>query len=64
MKVEYVEGKANTLADFNSRMPVGDLRGLVDEEAFDLSEVIPPTTMIYTALDEWREDYNKRISAR
>ena len=53
-EVENVKGKANILADFCSRMPVEGLAGLIDEEAFDLSNEIPPTSFVCTALKEWR----------
>lgn len=64
MVVEFVAGKANVLADYNSRLPVAELAGMVDEEAFDLSEHIPPTGLILTALEEWRADFDRRLAAR
>ena len=42
--MEYVEGKANVLADHVSRVPVQDVVGLADEAAFDLSDMELPTS--------------------
>ena len=57
-------GKANILADHASRVPIGDIAGLLDEQAFDLSESIPPTSYIYAALEEWRNQYDSRLEAK
>ena len=51
--MEYVEGKANVLADHVSRVPVRDVIGLADEVAFDLSDMQLPTSGMYTALEEY-----------
>ncbi len=64
MKVEYIQGKANIIADFASRMPIGEFAGLVDDDAFDISKDVPPTLHIYTALESWREEYDKRMDAK
>ena len=58
LQVDYVAGKANVLADFVSRMPLQRLEGLLDEVAFDRSREIPPTSAVFAALEEWREDFN------
>ena len=58
LQVEYIAGKANVLADFVSRVPLQRLAGLLDEAAFDLSREIPPTSAVFAALKEWREDFN------
>lgn len=56
LEVEYIEGKANVLADFASRMPLREWVGLLDEAAFDLSSEIPSTNLVLTAYQEWKED--------
>ena len=62
--MEYVEGKANVLADHVSRVPVQDVVGLADEAAFDLSDMELPTSGMYTALEEYRAEYNEQLAAR
>lgn len=57
-------GKANVLADFNSRVPISDFGGLADDDAFDIARHIPPTSAIYTALQEWRAQYDARLKAK
>ena len=54
IEVEYICGKTNVLANFKSRMPLKELRGMIDDEAFDLSREIPATGAVYTAYDEWK----------
>ena len=58
MRVDYVAGKANVLADFVSRMPLQRLAGLLDKAAFNLLHEIPPMSAVLTTLEEWREDFN------
>ena len=58
LQVKYVAGKANVLADFVSCVPLQRLADLLDEAAFDLSREIPPTSAVFAALEEWREDFN------
>ena len=58
LQVEYVANKAKVLADFVSRMQLQHLAGLLDEAAFDLSRKILPTSAVFAALEEWREDFN------
>ena len=62
--MEYIEGKANVLADHVSRVPVQDVVGLADEAAFDLSDMELPTSGMYTALEEYRAEYNEQLAAR
>ena len=57
--MEYVEGKANVLADHVSRVPVQNAVGLADEAAFDLSDMELPTSGMYTALEEYWAEYNE-----
>ena len=64
MQVEYVTGRANVLADFVSRVPLQRLAGLLDAAAFDLSREIPPTASVFAALEEWREDFNRRLNEK
>ena len=54
IEVKYISGKANVLADFKSRMPLKQLKGMIDSDAFDLSREVPATSAIYTAYDEWK----------
>ena len=62
IEVEYVSGKANVAADFKSRMPLKQLKRMIDDEAFDMSREVLPTSSatygqwnyIYTAYDEWK----------
>ena len=58
-----MEGEANILADHISRVPVKDVVGLADESAFDLSDVELPTSGMYTALEEYRAEYNDQLAA-
>ena len=46
IEVEYISGKANVLADFKSRMPLKQLKGMIDSDAFDLSREVPATSAI------------------
>ena len=46
IEVEYISGKANVLADFKSRMPLKQLKGMIDDDAFDLSREVPSTNAI------------------
>ena len=57
-------GKANVLADANSRMPLREWIGLLDEAAFDLSAEIPPTGLILAAYEEWKHDWDRRMVNR
>ena len=41
MEIEYVEGKANVIADAQSRLPVGEPTPPMDEEAFDVPHHLP-----------------------
>lgn len=52
--MEYISGKANVLADFKSRMPLKQIKGLIDSDAFDLTREVPPTNAVYSAYDEWK----------
>ena len=54
LDVEYIEGKANVIADCASRMPLREWIGLLDEAAFNLTAEIPATNMILAAYDEWK----------
>ena len=49
MKVEYIAGRANVLADYLSRVPIQEVVGLYDLSAFDLTSEIPPTYLTLTA---------------
>ena len=57
-------GKANVLADANSRMPLRESIGLLDEAALDLSAEIPPTGLILAAYEEWKQDWDRRMVNR
>jgi len=64
LEIEYVAGKANVLADFNSRLPLKKWMGLLDEAAFDLWAEIPPTGLILAAYEEWKRDWDKKMVNR
>ena len=64
IEVEYISGKANVLAEFKSRMPLKQLKGMIDSDAFDLSREVPATNAIYTAYDEWKQDFNRKLASK
>ena len=64
MKVEYIAGRANILADYLSRVPIQEVVGLYDSSAFDLTSEIPPTYLTLTALEEWCADFDRRLEVR
>ena len=64
MKVEYIAGRANILADYLSRVPIQEVVGLYDSSAFDLNSEITTTYLTLIALEEWRADFNRRLEAR
>jgi hypothetical protein len=64
LEVEYIEGKANVLADCASRMPLREWVGLLDEAAFDLTAEIPATNLVMTAYEEWKVEADKRMLAK
>jgi len=61
LEVEYIEGKANVLADCASRMPLREWLGLMDEAAFDLASVIPPTNLVMVAYEEWKAEFDRKL---
>ena len=64
MKVEYIAGRANVLADYLSRVPIQEVVGLYDSSAFDLTSEITTTYLTLIALEEWHADFNRRLEAR
>lgn len=64
LEIEYVAGKANVLADANSRMPLREWVGLLGDAAFDLSSQIPPTGLILAAYEEWKAEWDRRMVNR
>ena len=64
MKVEYIAGRANVLADYLSRVPIQEVVSLYDSSVFDLTSEIPPTYLTLTALEEWHADFDRRLEAR
>ena len=52
------------MADFKSRMPLKQLKGMIDDDAFDLSREVLSTNAIYTAYDEWKLDFNRKLSSK
>ena len=59
--MEYIEGKANILADCASRMPLEEWLGLMIDAAFDLASVIPPTNLVMVAYEEWKAEYDRKM---
>ena len=64
LDVEYIEAKANVVADCASRMPLREWVGLLDEAAFDLTAEIPATNMILAAYDEWKAAKDRDVLSR
>ena len=62
--MEYIEGKANVLVDYISRVPVQDVVGLADEVVFDLNNMELPRSGMYTTLEEYQAKYNEQLAAR
>ena len=52
------------LADANSRMPLKEWVGLLDEAAFYLSAEIPPTGLILAAYEEWKAEWDHKMVNR
>ncbi len=55
LEVEYVAGKANVLADYNSRVPISTMGGVTGDDAFDIAQLVPPTSSVFAALEEWNQ---------
>ena len=64
LKVKYIAGRANILADYLSRVPIQEVVGLYDSCAFDLTSEIPPTYLTLTALEEWHADFDRQLEVR
>lgn len=64
LDVEYIEGKANVVADYASRMPLRQWAGLLDEAAFDLTAEVPATNMVLAAYDEWKAEKDRDLVNR
>ena len=64
LDVEYIEGKANVVADYASRMPLRQLAGLLDKAAFDLTAEVPATNMVLAAYDEWKAEKDRDLVNR
>ena len=64
LHVDYIEGKANILADFASRVPIQEWFGLLDDAAFDLTSHIPPTSLVCTAFEEWKREADRKLASK
>lgn len=64
LRVEHISGKANVLADFASRVPLQEWYGLLDQDAFDLTTHIPPTSLVLTAFEEWKREADRKLASK
>ena len=47
-----------------SRVPISEVVGLADDDDFDLSSEILPTSMTIAVIEEYREEYNRVLAYR